>query len=294
MHRARLSLWIAAVSAFASVVLAKPQIIQHEGYLSNVDHHCRPHCDHGGWQAAPSNLESWYLNYTHGAALSKWLHYFDIYDRHFSRFRGTDAVIVEIGVNTGGSLAMWRWYFGARARIVGIDLFNSSFMEGNPLYGSPDRMMNGDQASPEFWQTFKQLEPRVDILIDDGGHQTHQQLRTLKEMLPHIQPGGVLLTEDVMGSLGAETKGGKKQDNYLSHVINDYLNVDDGLFKFHFSRHLRQANLLPNNIKELFGISFYPMVIVFEKLSRPRNIMMPFARGDVSISGTRPRGTHMG
>ena len=52
----------------------------------------------------------------------KWVHYFDIYERHFERFRGKNPVMVEIGVMGGGSLAMWKAYFGDGCKIIGIDI----------------------------------------------------------------------------------------------------------------------------------------------------------------------------
>jgi len=57
-----------------------------------------------------------------GRQIDKWKHYFEIYDRHLSRFRSTDVHIVEVGVAQGGSLEMWKHYFGPKARIFGIDL----------------------------------------------------------------------------------------------------------------------------------------------------------------------------
>src|SRR3989344_1191002 len=54
--------------------------------------------------------------------MHKWMHYFDIYDRHFSRFPGTDVHLLEIGVSQGGSLQMWKGYFGPRAVIYGADI----------------------------------------------------------------------------------------------------------------------------------------------------------------------------
>jgi hypothetical protein len=54
--------------------------------------------------------------------IHKWVHYFEIYDRHFSRFRGKNIVVVEFGVSHGGSLQMWRKYFGRRAWIYGVDI----------------------------------------------------------------------------------------------------------------------------------------------------------------------------
>lgn len=54
--------------------------------------------------------------------LHKWIHYFDIYERHLSRFRNASPVMLEIGVSGGGSLEMWREYYGSGARIVGLDI----------------------------------------------------------------------------------------------------------------------------------------------------------------------------
>src|SRR6266704_2973952 len=57
-----------------------------------------------------------------GRLIHKWHHYFDIYHRHFARFRGRSPVVVEIGVFHGGSLQMWHHYFGPGTRVVGIDI----------------------------------------------------------------------------------------------------------------------------------------------------------------------------
>src|SRR5262249_55001863 len=58
----------------------------------------------------------------------------------------------------------------------------------------------GDQADRNFWARFKAEVPRVDILIDDGGHTPEQQRITLEEMLPHLSPGGVFICEDIHGA----------------------------------------------------------------------------------------------
>jgi hypothetical protein len=39
--------------------------------------------------------------------------------------------------------------------------------------------------------------PRIDIVIDDGGHQPEQQIATFESIFTHISPGGVYLCEDV-------------------------------------------------------------------------------------------------
>ena len=50
------------------------------------------------------------------------MHYFEVYHRHFERFRGRPVTVVEFGVRQGGSLQMWRGYFGRRSQIVGVDI----------------------------------------------------------------------------------------------------------------------------------------------------------------------------
>ena len=52
----------------------------------------------------------------------KWKHYFPVYQRHFGKFVNTDVIFIEIGCGVGGSLQMWKRFFGPRARIIGIDI----------------------------------------------------------------------------------------------------------------------------------------------------------------------------
>ena len=54
--------------------------------------------------------------------ISKWSHYLPLYHRHFAKFRGREMSILEIGINLGGSLQLWKKYFGPKAKIYGIDI----------------------------------------------------------------------------------------------------------------------------------------------------------------------------
>jgi len=51
--------------------------------------------------------------------IHKWNHYFEIYERYFRCYRGKDIVILEIGISQGGSLQMWKNYFGEKAKYMG-------------------------------------------------------------------------------------------------------------------------------------------------------------------------------
>ena len=48
--------------------------------------------------------------------------YFQVYEDIFSKYVDKKITFVEVGVLHGGSLSMWKEYFGKKARIIGIDL----------------------------------------------------------------------------------------------------------------------------------------------------------------------------
>ena len=68
-----------------------------------------------------SDLELYFRNNS-GRLIHKWNHYFDVYERHFNRFRNKEIIILEIGISQGGSLQMWKNYFGSKTKIYGIDI----------------------------------------------------------------------------------------------------------------------------------------------------------------------------
>ena len=47
-----------------------------------------------------------------GNTSDKWSHYPEIYERHLAKLKGQPVNLVEIGVFNGGSLQIWRKYFG--------------------------------------------------------------------------------------------------------------------------------------------------------------------------------------
>lgn len=123
--------------------------------------------------------------------VAKWTHYFTVYERLLSPYRGRPLTLVEVGVGDGGSLEGWRRYLGMSARIVGIDLDPAA----RRFEADGFEIVIGDQADPEFWGRLAGLAP-IDILIDDGGHSSVQQIVTVACGLPHVRDGGVIVVED--------------------------------------------------------------------------------------------------
>ncbi len=118
-----------------------------------------------------NDLQNYFNNNT-GNCIDKWEHYFEVYETWFHKYRGKSVNILEIGVYQGGSLKMWKKYFGEKAKIFAIDI--------NPdckQFETDDiKIFIGSQEDREFLRQVKQELPPIDILIDDGGHTMIQQI----------------------------------------------------------------------------------------------------------------------
>ncbi len=114
--------------------------------------------------------------------------------------------MVEFGVFQGGSLQMWRDYFGPRARIIGVDI--------NPecrIFAEDQiEIMIGDQEDRNFLRSIAAAVPRIDILLDDGGHTMKKQIATFEELFPHIDKNGVYLCEDLLTSYRPTSAAGTR------------------------------------------------------------------------------------
>lgn len=119
-----------------------------------------------------------------GRQIDKWLHYFPIYERHFARFRGQSPRVLELGVDHGGSLQLWKRYFGKGAEIIGVDLEIAAMFEEDQI-----KTHCMDQTS----KLIAELGP-FDIVIDDGSHQAEHQMISFDNLWPRCQ--GVYLIED--------------------------------------------------------------------------------------------------
>lgn len=122
--------------------------------------------------------------------------YFPAYVQLFSHLRGRPCTFIETGILDGGSLFMWRKWLGPQARIIGIDL-NPEVAKWRQ-YGF--EIFIGDQGDPDFWRTTLAQIGEFDALLDDGGHQSFQQIVTLREALRARRSRCVIAIEDTTTS----------------------------------------------------------------------------------------------
>ncbi len=179
----------------------------------------------------------------------KYSTYFDVYDRLFDEYVGKDIVFVEVGVLNGGSLFMWREYFGDRARIIGVDLNP----EAARWRESGFEIYIGNQADPEFWRGILPTIGIIDILLDDGGHTFEQQIVTVAHCLPAIKDGGLLVVEDAHTSYMPEY-GGPSKMSFISYAKN----IVDGI-------NYRSVNLSTKKPQEenVYSVEFCESIVAF-------------------------------
>jgi hypothetical protein len=190
--------------------------------------------------------------------IHKYHHYFEVYERHFARYRNKPVVIVEIGLFQGGSLQMWKSYFGNKAKIYGIDINPEckAFEEKNV------EIFIGSQSDREFLRALKKKIPKIDILIDDGGHFMKQQIVTFEELYDHIKDDGVFLCEDLHTSYWLRYGGGHRR---IGTFIEYSKNLIDRLNAYHSEENSLKVTDFTRSTNSLH---FYDSILVIEKKRR--------------------------
>lgn len=199
-----------------------------------------------------------YFHDNKGRLIHKWQHYFDIYETHFSRFRNKEVTILEIGVFHGGSLQMWKHYFGSKARIYGVDIDPRT----KELEEDNITILIGSQSDRRFLRNLTKQIPPIDILIDDGGHKMKQQIITFEELFGHVKPDGVFLCEDLHTSYRLAYGGGHKRSGTFVEYSKNFI---DYLHAFHSEQLSLPVSEFTKTVK---GVHFYDSIVVIEKAKR--------------------------
>jgi hypothetical protein len=178
--------------------------------------------------------------------------YFQVYEELFSKYVDKKITFVEVGVLQGGSLFMWREYFGKDARIIGIDLHpNAKELEKHGF-----EIYVGSQSDKNFWKNFYFKVGKIDVLLDDGGHVNDQQIITLGESVHNINDNGIIVTEDV------HTSYFKKFGNPSKYSFINYSKYLVDVVNSRFPETKIKKN---NNFRnKIYSISFYESVVAIK------------------------------
>lgn len=181
----------------------------------------------------------------------KWKKYFQIYELLFSKYKNKKIIFVEIGVLDGGSLEIWKKYFGKNSRIIGIDNNPSCKKFENKNF----EIYIGSQSDQNFWNSFYKKIGKIDILLDDGGHTNDQQITTIINSVSHIKDGGLIVIEDTHTSYQKHFGNPYKYSliNFAKKLIDDVNFTFPNLGKFSYSLN-----------KMIYSIQFFESLIVLK------------------------------
>ena len=199
-------------------------------------------------------MELWnYFTTNKGKKITKWKHYFPIYEKHFTPIRNKPIKILEIGILNGGSLEMWRYYF-PEATIVGIDI--------NPLCKEHEQeginIRIGDQTDEKFLQSLIDEFGTFDLIIDDGSHHVAHVNKTFQFLFPKLADDGIYFIEDTHAAYWDSHGGSIKEPESINNVAKgliDSINADH-------TRGQKEPDYFTRNVK---CMSVYDSIIVFDK-----------------------------
>ena len=207
--------------------------------------------------------------------IHKWLHYFDVYERHLSRYRNKPVKILEIGVEGGGSLQMWKKYFGESATIVGIDINKDCKFEEDQIY-----VEIGSQSDTEFLKNIIEKHEGFDIIIDDGSHVQTDVITSFFFLYPFLKDDGCYIVEDGQCSYFKIFQGGINSSTNMFSIIQKYihdLNCEYIIEPYE------------QTLKYISSMCFYDSMIVIEKNSDISNkkYTMHFSKYHKKISNSK-------
>ena len=203
----------------------------------------------------------------------KWLHYFDIYTENFSKYKNKKVTILEIGVLNGGSLKMWQNYFSADSLIVGIDIISKckKYEKDNI------KIYIGDQTDVSFLGSVIKDIGKPDIIIDDGGHTSNQQIVSFDYLFKHLNNQGIYLVEDTHTSYHPNFQDRQDSLTFMDYAksLSDQLNLwyKDYDYKI-YKKEVKEKINVSYFTKNIYKISFYNSIVAFHK----KHIGMPEVR----------------
>jgi Methyltransferase domain len=207
---------------------------------------------------ASNPLEALYYRHQ-GRVAYKWHHYLELYDRHLGRFRGRAVRILELGIFSGGSLQIWKSYFGEHALVHGIDIDPAcaQFAE--------ERVVPhiGNQADVGFLEEVVARMGGVDVIIDDASHRGRDQIISFEALYPLLEPNGLYICEDTRASYWSQYEGGyRKPGTFIEYAKG----LVDRLHAWYIEDEAAARD--ETFARMTLGIVFYDSMVVFEKRAK--------------------------
>lgn len=211
--------------------------------------------------------------------INKWDHFLPIYSRLFAPFRdgmpdGRPLRFLEIGVYEGGSLDLWRRFFGPDAILYGIDVDPRCAV----FDGRAAQVRIGSQADPDFLRSVVREMGGVDVVLDDGSHVASHQRISFDTLFPLLAQDGLYVAEDLHTAYWKGYEGGHRRKGTFLEVTKSF--IDD----MHGWYHGRKTSEIGRSIG---AIHVYDSIIAFEKGGGERPFHTTIGTPQRAINRTR-------
>ncbi len=190
---------------------------------------------------------------------TKFQYFCPIFEAHFAALRESATSVLEIGVQEGHSVRMWKDYF-PNAVIHGVDI------PWTPHHFAESRIVEhlGDQRDRVFLERLVKECGTFDIVIDDGGHGMDGQITSLDMLFPAVKSGGVYVVEDTFSSYWKNWGGSYLNRKQYSETT--FIEYAKGLIDSLHSEHYKNPASAENPPKSVYqyvdaplrGLSDYP------------------------------------
>lgn len=118
--------------------------------------------------------------------------YCPLYEKFLSGYIDKECTLLEMGIGGGGSLKMWRRWL-QKSKVIGLDQDENTVKR---VESSDYEAITGNQSNIDDLR--KLVQGRFfDIIIDDAGHNSNEQLVAFHFLFDHVYPGGWYVIEDV-------------------------------------------------------------------------------------------------
>jgi hypothetical protein len=125
--------------------------------------------------------------------------YIEFYEDYFLNKREQTTSFLEIGIQGGVSMLLWKKYF-LNSKIYGIDI-DFSRMHDNIKQNTSLNLLNADATKSSILDL---LPIKFDVIIDDGEHSFSSQIASFSLLKDKLNKNGSYIIEDIQSYQEAE------------------------------------------------------------------------------------------
>lgn len=198
--------------------------------------------------------------------------YHRYYEDFLLKYKKKKFNFLEIGMDVGKSLFLWRDYF-PKAFIYGLEI-KQEYIDKNIF------VIKGDQSSLKDLKKLVSITNKCNVIIDDGSHVPEHQLISFNYLFKHcLSEDGIYIIEDIETSYWRKDKkaklygynidSGYDSKNNIVNIFRDIVPIVNREFisKENKKNLIKKSRLTEYCINNISSIMFGMNCIIIKKIS---------------------------